>query len=84
MDMAVVLRMIVAGLFLRNLAAAHAASFTMAFSGSQREKQRSPSALGAATFNLLRRAVRHPSQCSHKPVCDDWLSVALFLSVVVR
>src|ERR1700685_3899207 len=34
--------------------------------------------LDATPFNLLRCAVRHPSQCSHIPVCTDWLPVALF------
>src|ERR1700676_703614 len=35
-------------------------------------------------FNLLQRAVRHPSQCSQMLVCDDCLPVALFLSMIVR
>jgi hypothetical protein len=32
-------------------------------------------------FDLLRRGVRHASQCSHILVCDDCLPVALFLSM---
>jgi hypothetical protein len=35
-------------------------------------------------FNLLRRAVRHPSQRLHMLVCDDRLPVSLFLSMSVR
>jgi hypothetical protein len=35
-------------------------------------------------FNLLRCAVRHPSQCLHMPVSDDRQPVALFLSRSVR
>jgi len=31
-------------------------------------------------FNLLRRGVRHPSQCLHPLVSNDCLPVALFLS----
>src|SRR5277367_6635070 len=41
-----------------------------------------PLALRATPFNLQRRAVRHPSQCSYV-ICDDCLPVALFLSTVV-
>ena len=35
-------------------------------------------------FNLLRLALRHPSQCLHMRVSDDSLPVALFLSMCVR
>jgi hypothetical protein len=35
-------------------------------------------------FNLLPHAMRHPSHCSHIPVCDAALPVALFLVIVPK
>jgi hypothetical protein len=46
-------------------------------------EQQSRVTLGATPFNLQRRRVRHPSQCSYV-VRDDCLAVALFVSMVVR
>jgi hypothetical protein len=51
--------------------------------GKHPEVTCSPAAfsLGATPFNLPRRAVRYPSQCSHIVIYDDCLPVALFLVV---
>jgi hypothetical protein len=65
----------------------------LVFKPTQRRGTSSPSLIGRllsgqphffSPFNLLRCALRHPSQCSHVLVCDDRPPVSLFLSMSAR